>query len=226
MLVNVGTLTRFRDRIKDAFGVKTVATAESVFTAGKMELFIRLLILCLLTLVTLGIGFSWFFVKFMKWLYSHTKINGKTITFNATGGQLFLNFLIWGLLSVVTFGIYLLFFYLRGVCKFIVENTQFEGETGISEFQGGKIEWLLVLLAFGNPIVWIFAPTLMLSYIFGNSVISGKKLSFHLSGMGFWAQCVYWTVMGFITLGFYFILGAPFCRSCIEFVVENISIGE
>jgi uncharacterized membrane protein YjgN (DUF898 family) len=226
MSVNVGTLPRFRDRVKDAFGVKTVATAGSVFTAGKMELFIQLFILCLLTLVTLGIGFAWFFAKFMRWVYSHTKINGKTICFNATGGQLFVKFLIWGLLSVVTLGIYLIFFYLRGVCKFIVENTQFEGETGKSEFQGGKIEWLLVLLAFGNPIVWIFAPTLMLNYIFGNSVISGKKLSFHLSGMGFWAQNVYWTVMGIITLGFYFFLGAPFYRSCIEFVVENISVGE
>jgi len=224
MSVNVGTLSRFRERIKDAFGVKVTATAGSVFTAGKMELFIQILILCLLTIVTLGIGFAWFFVKYLKWIYSHTKINGKTITFNATGGQLFVKFIIWGLLSVVTFGIYLAFFYLRGFCKFIVENTQFEGENGESEFLGGKIEWLLIMLAYCNIIVLIFAPTLMLNYIFGNSVISGKKLSFHLSGMGFWAQNVYWTVMGIITLGFYFILGAPFYRSAIEFVVENISV--
>ena len=226
MSVNVGTLPRFRERVKDAFGVTTTATAGSVFTAGKMELFIKLFILCLLTFVTLGIGFSWFFVKFMKWLYSHTRINGKAITFHATGGQLFVKFLIWGLLSVVTLGIYLMFFYLRGFVKFVVENTQFEGETGTSEFHGGKIEWLLMLLAYGNPIVLIFAPTLMFNYIFGNCVISGKKLNFHLSGMGFWAQFVYWTVMGFITLGFYFILGAPFYRSSIEFFVENISVGE
>jgi len=223
---NVGTLARFRGRIKDAFGVKTTVTEGSVFTAGKMELFVKILVLGLLSIVTLGIGFAWFFVKFMKWVYSHTKINGKTITFNATGGQLFVKFIIWGLLSVVTIGIYLIFFYLRGFCKFVVENTQFEGENGKSEFMGGKIEWLLVLLAFGNFIVWIFAPTLMLNYIFGNSVISGKKLSFHLGGMGFWAQTVYWSVMGIITLGFYFLLGAPFYRSCIEMVVENLSVEE
>lgn len=221
---NVGTLCQFRDRIKDAFGVKTVATTGSVFTAGKMELFIQLLILCLLSMLTLGIGFSWFFVRFMKWVYSHTKINGKTITFNATGGELFVKFLVWALLSIVTIGIYFIFFYSRGFCKFIVENTKIVGETGVSKFQGGKIEWLLVLLAFGNPIVWIFAPTLMLSYIFGNSIISGKKLLFHLSGMGFWAQIVYWGVMILITFGFYLFLVAPLYRSYIELVVENISI--
>jgi len=226
MSANVGTLSRFRERIKEAFGVKATGTAGSVFTAGKMELFIQILILFLLTVVTLGIGFAWFFVKFMKWLYSHIKINGKTITFNATGGQLFVKLLIWGLLSVVTVGFYLIFFYLRGFCKFIVKNTQFEGENGKSEFLGGIIEWLLVLLAFGNIIVWIFAPTLLLSYLFGNSVISGKKLSFHLNGMGYWAQVVYWTVMGIITLGFYFFLGSPFYRSFIEMIVENLSVSE
>ena len=130
MSTNVGTLERFRGRVKDAFGVKTTATAGSVFTAGKMELFIQMLILSLLTAVTFGIGFAWFFVKFMKWVYSHTKINGKSITFNATGGQLFVKIIIWGLLSVVTLGIYAAFFYLRGFCKFVVENTQVEGGTG------------------------------------------------------------------------------------------------
>ena len=36
MSENFGTLSRFRERIKDAFGVKTTATAGSVFTVEKM----------------------------------------------------------------------------------------------------------------------------------------------------------------------------------------------
>jgi hypothetical protein len=103
-------------------------------------------------------------------------------------------------------------------------NTHFEGESGTSEFKGGRIEFLLILLA--APLAFVFGLPIMLSYVFGNSVIDGKKLSFHLNGFALWAQSVYWGVMGIITVGFYYILGAPYCRSAIEFVVENISIEE
>lgn len=224
MSANVGTLARLRERIKDGFGIKTKETVGSVFTATKTEMFIKLLILGLLSAVTFGIGFAWFFVSFLKWVYSKTKINGKGITFSATGGQLFVKGLIWGLLSVVTLGIYFILCVPREVCKFFVENTHFEGGTGKSEFNGGRIEFLLILLA--APLAFVFGLPIALSYVFGNSVIDGKKLSFHLNGFALWAQNVYWGVMGIITLGFYFFLGFPFCRSAIEFVVENISVEE
>jgi uncharacterized membrane protein YjgN (DUF898 family) len=223
MSQNVGTLSRLRSRIKDGFGVKTTETAGSVFTATKMEMFIKLLILVLLTIITFGIGFPFFYVSFLKWIYSKTKINGKGITFSATGGQYFVKNLIWCLLSIVTFGIYAILCVPREYCKFFVENTHFEGENGKSEFQGGRIEFLLILLA-AKPLAFVFGPPIVLSYVFGNSVIDGKKLSFHLNGLTLWAQVVYWGVMGIITLGFYYILGAPFYRSAIEFVVENISV--
>jgi len=222
MAVDAGTFVRFRERIKDGFGIKTKETAGSVFTATKMELFIKLLILCLLSVVTLGIGFPFFYINFLKWVYSKTKINGRGLIFSGTGTQYFIKNLIWVLLSAVTFGIYFLFFVPREYCKFFVENTHFEDGTGTSEFHGGRIEFLLILLA--CPLAFVFGPPIVLSYAFGNSVIDGKKLSFHLDGLALWAQMVYWGVMGIITLGFYYILGAPYCRSLIEFVVENISI--
>jgi len=225
MSANAGTLARLRDRIKDGFGIKTKETEGSVFTATIMELFIKLLILGFLSVITLFIGFPFFYVNFLKWVYSKTKINGKGITFNGTGGQYFVKNLIWTLLSIVTFGIYAILCVPREYCKFFVENTHFEGETGISEFKGGRIEFLLVLLA-ANPLTFVFGPPIVLSYIFGNSVIDGKKLSFHLNGLALWAQLTYWGVMGIITLGFYFFLGAPFYRSAIEFVLENISIND
>jgi uncharacterized membrane protein YjgN (DUF898 family) len=225
MSANVGTLERLQARIKDGFGVKTKETAGSVFTATKMEVFIELLILVLLSTVTLFIGFPFFYVNFLKWVYSRTKINGKGITFSATGGQYFVKSLIWGLLSIVTLGVYAILCLPKEYCTFFVTNTHFEGETGTSEFKGGRIEFLLVLLAAG-PLAFVFGPPIVLSYVFGNSVIDGKKLSFHLDGLALWAQLVYWGVMCFITLGFYFFLGAPFCRSAINFIIENISIEE
>jgi hypothetical protein len=224
MAANGGTLARLRDRIKDGFGIKTKETAGSVFTATKMQVFVKLLILCLLSLLTLCIGFPFFFVNFIKWVYSKTKINGKGITFSGTGGQFFVKCLIWGLLSIVTVGIYAILCVPREYCRFFVTNTHFEGETGTSEFKGGRIEFLLILLAAG--LAFVFGPPIMLSYVFGNSVIDGKKLSFHLSGLALWAQCVYWGVMGIITFGFFYFLVAPYCRSAIEFVVENISVEE
>jgi hypothetical protein len=224
MSANVGTLRRLRDRIKDGFGVKTKETAGSVFTATKMEVFIKLLILVLLSVITFGIGFPFFYVTFLKWVYSKTKINGRGITFIGTGKQYFVKNLIWLLLSVVTFGIYAILCVPREYCKFFVENTHFEGDNGISEFHGGRIEFLLVILA--CCLAFVFGPPILFSYVFGNSVIDGKKLSSHLNGFTLWAQSVYWGVMGIITFGFYFILGAPFYRSAIEFVVENISIEE
>jgi len=222
MSANVGTLARLRARIKDGFGVKTTATAGNEFTATKMEVFINMLIFGLLTMVTLGIGYCFFFVRFLKWIYSNTKINGKRITFSGTGLQYFLKNLKWVLLSILTIGIYGILCVPRDFCKFFVENTHFEGETGTSEFKGGRIEFLLIMMASG--FAFIFGPPMLLSYVVGNSVIDGKKLSCHLNGFTLWAQNVYWSVMGIITFGFYFFLGAPFWRSAIEFVVENISV--
>jgi uncharacterized membrane protein YjgN (DUF898 family) len=223
---NVGTLARLRARIKDGFGIKTKETEGSVFTATKMEMFVRLLILWILSLITLGIGYPFFYVSFLKWVYSQIKINGRGIVFSATGGQYFLKNLIWILLSIITLGIYGILCVPRNYCKFFIENTHFEGEEGgKSEFLGGRIEFLLVLLASG-PLAFVFGPPIVLSYVFGNSIIDGKKLSFHLNGLSLWAQTVYWSVVSFITLGFFYILVAPFARSAIEFLVENISIEE
>jgi len=224
MTGNTGTLARLRSRIKDGFGVKTTETAGSVFTATKMEMFVQLLILGLLSLITLGIGFPFFYVNYLRWVYSKTKINGRGIVFSASGGQYFVKVLIWLLLSIVTVGIYTILCYPRAYCKFFIEHTHFEDGSGISEFRGGRIEFLLILLA--CPFAFVFGPPIVLSYVFGNSIIDGKKLSFHLDGLALWAQLVYWTVMGIITLGFYYYLVAPFCRSAIEFVIENISIEE
>jgi uncharacterized membrane protein YjgN (DUF898 family) len=222
---NVGTLARLQARIKDGFGVKTKETEGSIFDATKMEMFVKLLILVLLSIVTLGIGFPFFYVNFLKWVYSKTKINGKGITFSGTGGQYFIKSLIWVLLSIVTLGIYAILCYPREYCKFFITNTHFEGGSGTSEFNGGRIEFLLILLAAG-PLAFVFGPPIVLGYVFGNSVIDGKKLSFHLDGLALWAQLVYWGVMCFITFGFYFFLGAPFYRSAINFIVENISVEE
>ena len=224
MFKSDGTLERLRARIKDGFGVKTKETEGSVFTATKMELFTKLLILGLLSVVTFGIGFPFFYVSFLKWVYSKTKINGKGIVFSATGKQYFVKNLVWSLLSIVTFGIYFILCVPREYCKFFVENTHFEGGSGKSEFNGGRIEFLLLLAA--GPFAFVFGPPIVLSYVFGNSVIDGKKLSFHLDGLALWAQSVYWSVMCIITLGFFFYLQAPFLRSAIEFVVENISVEE
>lgn len=55
---------------------------------------------------TLGIGTPWAVCIKEKWYAKHTKIDGRQVVFDGTGGQLLGNYIKWFLLTIVTLGIY------------------------------------------------------------------------------------------------------------------------
>ncbi len=83
---------------------------ESEFTGSTWGWIWNSLICGLITLVTFGIGFSWAQVRFMRWRYQHTQINGSPLIFGGTGGQYFVKNLLCVLLTPLTLGIYAIFF--------------------------------------------------------------------------------------------------------------------
>ncbi|MGI6714461.1 MAG: DUF898 family protein [Bacilli bacterium] len=60
----------------------------------------------LITSVTFGICFPWAAVLLLRWMASHTVIEGRRLRFDGTGGGLFGNWIKWLLLMIITFGIY------------------------------------------------------------------------------------------------------------------------
>jgi uncharacterized membrane protein YjgN (DUF898 family) len=82
----------------------------------------------LLTVITLGIGAPWAVAYRQRWLISHTKIKGKRLTFDGTGGQLFGNYIKWRLLSLITLGIYGAFFLPIRMQQWVAKHTSFVQE--------------------------------------------------------------------------------------------------
>ncbi len=98
-------------------------TYKSEFTAGAGGWFVNCLVKFLLTFFTLGIGYAWAEVRFMKWKAQHTVIGGSSLVFEGTGGQLFVKNLVLFLLSPITLGIYAIFFPVK-LLKWEFSNTQ------------------------------------------------------------------------------------------------------
>ncbi len=62
--------------------------------------------LIILGSITCGIYQAWAWVRIFKLKASHTLINGKSVTFNGSGGQLLIIALVQGLLTIITLGFY------------------------------------------------------------------------------------------------------------------------
>jgi uncharacterized membrane protein YjgN (DUF898 family) len=78
----------------------------SYFSGSVMGLIGISCLMVLLTLCTLGIGLPWAFCIEARWYARHTKIDGREVVFDGTGGQLFGNCMKWGFITIVTLGFY------------------------------------------------------------------------------------------------------------------------
>jgi uncharacterized membrane protein YjgN (DUF898 family) len=74
--------------------------------SGREYLEVFIIHIFLLSILTLGIYFPWAWVRLFRLRASHTRINGKSMTFTGTGGQFFVLCLVNGLLTLITLGIY------------------------------------------------------------------------------------------------------------------------
>ncbi len=87
-------------------GANTNAGGDSYFDGTGVDLFIRQLILGLVTMFTCGIATPFALVNVIQWETSHIVINGKRQSFNGTAIELFGMWIKWFLLSLITCGLY------------------------------------------------------------------------------------------------------------------------
>ena len=140
-----------------------------------------------LSLLTMGIYSPWAWVRLLRLRASHTRINGKPMTFSGTGGQLFVLGLITGLLTIVTLGIYWPWAACR-IAAWKAQNTLVEGRPSQFVGTGGRLFlfslihfFLLPALTFG-----LYAFYAMYRYYAWKQEhfrYGGAKTSF---GAGFW----------------------------------------
>jgi len=83
-----------------------MATKESYFDGGLLQLIGWNLLGGLITLCTLGICYPWACCMVYGWEIKHTVIEGRRLKFTGTAMQLFGNWIKWLLLCVITLGIY------------------------------------------------------------------------------------------------------------------------
>jgi uncharacterized membrane protein YjgN (DUF898 family) len=91
---------------------------------GILKEFMKLYLLeGFLTIITLGIYGSWFYVNVRKYTYGHARFGNIEFKFTGNGGDLFLIRLKGVLLSIVTLGIYS-FWYMKDVIAFEFKNLK------------------------------------------------------------------------------------------------------
>jgi uncharacterized membrane protein YjgN (DUF898 family) len=98
----------------------------SSFDGGVLDNFGTNFVAVLLTVISLGIALPWALAYRQRWVVSHTKIEGKRLAFDGTGGQLFGNFIKWWLLSLITLGIYGAFFLPIRIHQWVAKHTSFD----------------------------------------------------------------------------------------------------
>ena len=74
--------------------------------SGRQYLEVFIIHIFLLSMLTLGIYSPWAWVRLFRLRASHTRINGKPMTFTGTGGQFLVVVLVNGLLTILTLGIF------------------------------------------------------------------------------------------------------------------------
>ncbi|SJZ53164.1 DUF898 family protein [Anaerorhabdus furcosa] len=98
---------------------------ESYFDGSLLGLVGINIITVLLAVITIGIAYPWIICIKLRWVASHTVIEGKRLAFIGTGLDLFWTWLVWLLLTLVTFGIYAFWVVIK-MKQWEVKNTVFE----------------------------------------------------------------------------------------------------
>ena len=82
------------------------APKASTWDGGVLETFLNSFVASLISSLTCGIATPWAICYMIRFIVSHTVINGKRMVFTGTGGGLFGNWIKWFLLTIITCGIY------------------------------------------------------------------------------------------------------------------------
>ena len=98
---------------------------KSNFDGGLLGLVAINIITFILTFLTFGLAYPWAVTMKLRWICSHTIIEGRRLKFIGTGISLVAKWIKWILLTIITFGIYSFWLVIK-LKQWEVENTIFE----------------------------------------------------------------------------------------------------
>lgn len=98
----------------------------SEFTGGIFDTFVAVLAASLLITITCGFATPWAITNLLKFIFGHTRIDGKRLVFVGNGAEFFGQWVIWSLLSLITCGIYGIFVVTPRLFNWIAKNTHFQ----------------------------------------------------------------------------------------------------
>ncbi len=99
---------------------------QSEFNGGILGLIGINILQKIIIAITLGIAAPWAVCMKESWIARHTKIDGRQVIFDGTGGQLFGNYIKWFLLTIITLGIYGFWLSIK-MKKWVVKHTHLIG---------------------------------------------------------------------------------------------------
>ncbi|MCZ8342049.1 MAG: DUF898 family protein [Leptospira sp.] len=113
----------------------------------------------LLTAITLGIYYPWFYVEKEAYLKSKTRYGNTNFGFQADGQEMFFMFLKGFFLIIVTLGIYYPWYFAE-VRNYIWNHTSFQGKRFQSDLTGGNVflhfllAYILIFFTLGIGFAW------------------------------------------------------------------------
>lgn len=181
-----------------------VVGMESKYTVGTFKSFLVSFVEGFVSGISGGLLKPLVYVWKMKTQAENTWINGKKLVFTGTVGDLYKKFIVWWILCAVTFGIYGAW-YNRNLLAWQCENTHFEGEEGVSAFNGtvGGI----FKLNLGNLFLKFFSPAKAFvkerAFYTKNVVIDGQALVFDATAKDWKKYNFKVLLLKIITIGIY-----------------------
>ena len=181
----------------------------SCFDGTGGTLFGLLILTCIVSAVTCGIGTPWFLCKIYRWRKEHTVINGQRLRFTGTGGELLGHWIIWEILCIITCGIYSFFMYVA-LKKWELKHTEYEVQPGYEgQFDGNSFEYLgygllaglLITVSCGLAAPWMI--TMILKWEMKHSVVTGDRMRYEGTALGILGQYIIVFLLSLITLGIY-----------------------
>ncbi|MDY6879651.1 MAG: DUF898 family protein, partial [Thermodesulfobacteriota bacterium] len=181
----------------------------------------------LLSIVTLYIYSPWAWVKLLKLRASHTRMNGKQVSFVGTGGQLFVICLTNLVLIILTLGIYSPW----AACKYFswrAGNTVVEGRPSQFGGTGGSLFLfylihlvILPLLTFG--VYGFYGMYRLYAWKEEHTRYGGEKTSFGASFGGFLKVSLLGWILNSITFGLF----SPWAMCMLyQWQTENLTVGD
>jgi len=214
--------------IKAAAGVSQHICKDSKLEAKWSEFFVQVLIYTLICSFTFFLLWPLAHIRFLKWKYSKTIISGKRMNFEAKVSELYVKWIIWILLGTITFGIHTLLFLPVRYQQWHTSKLTLEGETGVSQFTGGVIEFFFTRMAawvvsiFFFPIGLGIRQSMLTNFIYANRTVSGKEFKLHATGMGFMGMWAFWALLSVLSFGIWTFLALE--RAQWNFIVACTEI--